>query len=100
MSKKLLAPGELVIRRPNAEVTKLIAWSSCMGSIDDDVGLIDSEELMVIVEVKKTSKAELSNPRSPLTHEWRKGAYKVISSSGINGWIGAGWVIPVNNLVS
>jgi hypothetical protein len=29
------------------------------------------------------------------TDEWKNGAYFVMSSSGMKGWIGEGWVMPI-----
>jgi hypothetical protein len=86
----LLSRGEIVVCRSDVAVTSLVVWSSERASFDDDVGTVSINEIMIIVDVKKPSKRALKD--LTLTDEWKLGSYKILSSSGVSGWIGAGWV--------
>jgi len=83
----VLKPGQFATCRP--DVDKLMLWTSYDCEIDDVNDTVTGEELFIILDVM-----EMSNCADPLTNEWEKGAYKVLSPRGICGWVGAGWVIP------
>lgn len=90
MAKNLLSPGTLVTCRADAP-GGLIMWSSYRSEIDNDVGKIEQDEVMLILKSRKSGK----NEKHTLTPEWQTGAYLILSSAGTKGWVGAGWVVPV-----
>jgi len=46
---------------------------------------------MVILKTKKSTKKNKN-----LADEWQKGSYLVLTSSGVSGWVGEGWVLLVD----
>jgi len=92
ITEGLLKPGDLVACRPDAD--GLIMWSSYRCDIDDTVGGVDVNDILLILKSRKPTKKELRQP-IPLTEEWKVGAYQVLSSEGLVGWIGAGWAVPI-----
>jgi len=96
MSKEeLLRPGDMVVCRE--DIDKLILWSSYGCEPDDDGAGVDPKNVLLILEVRRSSIDDLK-PTDTFTPEWQIGAYYVLSSFGIKGWIGAGWVVPVKKI--
>lgn len=88
MAIDLLTPGHIVMSKEKSE--KLILWSTYRGESDDFFGVVDPNEIMIVLESKKTIPGE-----EQLTPEWENGAYLVMTSSGTKGWVGSGWVVSV-----
>ena len=84
----LLSPGQMVISKEKNE--RLFLWSSYRGEIDETCGLIEIDELLLVLESK-----ESDDKQESLTPEWENGAYYVMASNGLKGWIGSGWVEPI-----
>lgn len=95
---KLLAPGTLVTCRPDLD--QLILWQSYdVDDVDDVAGYVDIHEVLVILEARKNedpSRKKSTLKEELFSEEWKNGAYLLLSSSGIRGWIGEGWVVPAN----
>jgi hypothetical protein len=91
--KQLLSPGTMVVCRPDLD--KLILWSSYECDLDDFNATIEVNDVLIILDVRVTPTEEKSKYDEIYTEEWKNGAYLVISSAGVQGWIGEGWVIPV-----
>ena len=91
MSRKLLKPGTLAICKPDCD--GLIIWSSYACEVDDDIDKIYSDDVLVIIEVRKPTDKEIQDKY--LTPEWQNGAYRVLTSNGTSGWTGEGWLIPI-----
>lgn len=89
--KKLLRPGELAMCRPEAD--GLIIWSSYNCDYEDDIGKIYSHDILMILESRTPSDKEIKEQH--LAPEWERGAYRVLTPDGQNGWTGEGWLIPV-----
>lgn len=90
--ESLLSPGDMVMCR---STDSLVVWSTYKSSFDDDAGFVSADEIMLILKVRKTTKKEQNNVDYFFTDEWKQGAYKIVSSSGVVGWVGAGWVAPI-----
>lgn len=88
--QKLSQPGNLVACRPDMQGDELILWSSHDCEVEEVNGYVHNDNVLLILEVRPPAKTN-----EPLMLEWEKGAYKVLSPTGVCGWIGAGWVIPV-----
>lgn len=93
MVNKLFKPGTIVTCREDVE--NLTVWSSYHANAENDAGQIDARTLMMIINSRKTSKKELKDFKKRLAKEWEIGAYEVLSSTGVKGWLGAGWVVEV-----
>lgn len=91
MNDSLLVPGTIVKGRTNET---LVLWKTYKCSIYDEAGKVDANEIMVILEAKQNKSKQKAKAR--MTEEWQRGAYLVLSSNGVKGWLGEGWVIPVN----
>jgi hypothetical protein len=91
--KQLLPPGTMVVCR--VDLDKLILWSSYDCDLDDVNGYVDVNEVLIIIDSRITPEEERSKYDEVYTDEWKNGAYLVMSSSGVKGWIGEGWVTPV-----
>lgn len=90
MNNPLLSPGTLVKIRPGEEF--LVLWpTSRTISYEKEAGRVSSSDVMTILKVKKSKKFHKN-----VADEWQNGSYLVLSSMGISGWVGEGWVIPVN----
>ena len=89
-SSKLLKPGAMCVGRTDGD--KIILWSSCNCAFDDVNGYAEIGDILVVLESKESFKQE----ELTLTPEWEKGAYYVLAPSGISGWVGAGWIFPIN----
>lgn len=85
MTKDLLSPGHIVVSKEKSE--NLFLWSSYRGE-PDEFYVVDPNEIMVIIESKRTLPSE-----EKLTAEWESGAYLVMTSNGTKGWVGSGWVV-------
>lgn len=92
-SKELLSPGDIGVCRPDLD--RMIVWSSHRSDFDADTGQVSSNDLLLIIETRKTTRRELRDRSNPLTFEWKKGSYHILASNGVRGWVGAGWVVPV-----
>lgn len=94
---KLLAIGTLVACRPDLD--QLILWSSYdVDDVDDVAGYVDIDEVLVILEARKNEDPDRKKSllkEELFSEEWKNGAYLLLSSSGIKGWIGEGWIVPV-----
>lgn len=94
---KLLPIGTLVACRPDIE--QLILWESYdVDDADDVAGYIDISEVLIILEARKSEDPNRKKSiikEELFSEEWKNGAYLLLSSSGIRGWIGEGWVIPI-----
>lgn len=95
--KKLLPVGTLVACRP--DIDQLILWESYdVDDTDDVAGYVDINEVLVILGFKQNDDPDRKKPiikEELFSEEWKDGAYFLISSSGIKGWIGEGWIVPV-----
>ena len=94
-ANKLLQPGTLVVCREDLD--KLVLWESPSCDLDDVAGQVDVNEGLIILETRETPAIEKENLGDLYTEEWKNGSYYVSSRSGIKGWIGEGWVVPVTN---
>ena len=95
MFSKLLKPGTLVACRPDF-AGNLILWASPFSDIDEDVAIVGSDDVLLIIKRKSTTKK--NDKKVTLTPEWEIGSYMVLTSSGARGWVGAGWVVPISDL--
>jgi len=86
----LLRPGQLAIS--NIDADQLILWSSLECSLDEPQGSAQPEELLLILEYREMT----FDFGKATSEEWSQGAYRVLSSSGQSGWIGAGWLQPLS----
>ena len=84
----MLKPGQIAACR--SDVDRLVLWSSYDCDVDDVNDVVEGKELFVIVDA-----IEKIHTSDPLTEEWEKGAYKILSPRGICGWVGAGWIVGV-----
>ena len=90
VNSSLLSPGTLVKIQPGEEF--LVLWpSSTTMSYEKEAGRVFSSDVMTILKVKKARKIHKN-----ISDEWQKGSYLVLSSTGVSGWVGEGWVVPVN----
>lgn len=90
MSDSLYKPGTLIKSRLKDEC--LILWPSSRNTTpDDEAGRVTPDEVMVILKTKKSTKKDKN-----LTEEWQKGSYLVLTSSGVSGWVGEGWILLVD----
>lgn len=75
--------------RPGEEF--LVLWPAARTiSFEKEAGRVSSSDIMTILKVKKTRKTH-----KKVSDEWRKGSYLVLSSTGNSGWVGEGWVVPL-----
>lgn len=85
----LLPPGTLVSVRSGEEF--LVLWpNSRTISYEEETGRVSSSDVMTILKVKKARKIHRN-----ISDEWQKGSYLVLSSTGVCGWVGEGWVVPL-----
>lgn len=95
--KKLLPVGTLVACRP--DIDQLILWESYdVDDADDVAGYVDINEVLVILKARKNEDPHRKKSllkEELFTEEWKNGAYFLMSSSGVRGWIGEGWVVPI-----
>jgi hypothetical protein len=96
--KKLLPIGTLVVCRTDIE--HLILWESYdVDDTDDVAGYVDIHEVLIILEARKNEEPDRKKKsivkEELFSEEWKNGAYLLLSSSGIKGWIGMGWVTAV-----
>jgi hypothetical protein len=95
--KKLLPIGTLVACRTDIE--HLILWESYdVDDTDDVAGYVDIHEVLIVLEARKNEEPDgkKSTIKEELfSEEWKNGAYLLLSSSGIKGWIGMGWVTAI-----
>jgi len=89
IKNKLLPPGSLVVCRPDSD--QLILWESYGCDVDDIKGMANVNDILIVLEAKENS----SFKDERLTEEWLLGAYKIMTPEGIQGWTGAGWVVPI-----
>jgi hypothetical protein len=90
VSDSLYTPGTLIKSRLKDE--RLILWPSFRTTTpDDESGRVAPDEVMVILKTKKPTKKDKN-----LADEWQKGSYLVLTSSGVSGWVGEGWVLLVD----
>lgn len=90
----LLRPGSLVICKSDL-VGDLVLWGSPRSdSIDDDIAMSSPKDVLLIIKARK-AKSTKSALAGRLSNEWSEGSYMVLTSSGVKGWVGAGWVVPV-----
>lgn len=90
---RLLSPGDLVVCRHDV-VGKLVLWSAPFSDIDEDVGSAESDDVLLVIK----SKSNVTKERNLVMEEWKAGSYMVLAPSGIIGWVGAGWVVPISNV--
>lgn len=95
MFESLLKPGTIVSCRSDTD--NLVVWRSYRCDVHADVDCVKPGDIMLVLKVRKLSKRERDRNYASLNSEWEKGAYKVLTPSGAIGWIGAGWVISLNN---
>lgn len=89
MNDLLLPVGTMIKPKPENEF--LVLWSTDRNSnFDDEIGRVLEDEIMIILKSEKTNSENKS-----WTDEWKNGSYMVLSSSGLIGWVGEGWVIPI-----
>lgn len=97
-TKKLLPIGTLVVCRTDIE--HLILWESYdVDDADDVAGYVDLHEVLIVLEARKNEDPDRKKSiikEELFSEEWKDGAYLLLSSSGVKGWIGEGWVVPVN----
>jgi len=90
VSDVLYAPGVLVKSRLVGE--QLILWPSYKtSSPDNSLGSVSDNDVMIILKTRKSKKITKN-----LSDEWQKGSYLVLTSTGIFGWVGEGWVRAVD----
>lgn len=99
MSQSNLLPiGTLVTCRPDLD--QLILWGSYdVDDADDVAGYVDINEVLVILEARKNEDPDRKKSilkEELFSEEWKNGAYLLLSSSGIKGWIGEGWIVKVS----
>jgi len=93
VKENLFLPGSLVKIKPGEEF--LILWPTYKTDSYEKVyakelGRVFINDIMMVIKtIKGTQK---KNKR--VSDEWTKGSYRVLTSSGIIGWVGEGWVIP------
>lgn len=110
---ELYLPGDLVKSRDKRN--NLILWSSHPYSRHRDLGWDDTSyndpddtsynnpqqvkfsDILIILKTKETTSDELKILQNSLSLslKWKKGAYLVMSSNGIQGWVGCGWVVKI-----
>jgi len=92
-TKKLLSPGTMVVCNASLDIDQLVLWGSYEGaaSIEHAVhGIIDMKDVLIVI------KSRINLDKNVIySDEWKNGAYFVMSSSGMKGWVGEGWVVPV-----
>lgn len=89
-NNSLLRPGTLVQCKLDEEF--LILWPSYKKiSYENEAGRISNKDIMLIIDAKKSKKTEKN-----LSDEWLLGRYLVLASTGVSGWVGAGWVTEIN----
>lgn len=90
MKKKLFLPGSLVRIKPGEEF--LVLWPTYKtDSYEKETGRVFINDIMIVLKTRETKKI---NER--LSDEWKKGSYRVLTSSGISGWVGEGWVVSIS----
>jgi hypothetical protein len=89
VTEDLLKPGHIVVSKDKDE--KLVLWSAYKCESDEFYEIVDSNEIMIVLEAKKSTSSE-----EFLNSEWENGAYFVMTSSGVKGWVGSGWVTSVS----
>jgi len=91
--KKLLPPGTMLVCR--IDLDQMILWSSYNCDLDDINATVDVNEVLMVIDSRVTPEEDRPKYDEVYTDEWKNGAYFVMSSSGVKGWIGEGWVMPV-----
>ena len=96
MSRKLLEPGTMVTCRHDV-VGTLVLWSAPFSDIDEDVGSACPDDVLLIIKSKRNPSVQtkLISSVHTITEEWKSGSYMVLAPSGVVGWVGAGWVVPI-----
>jgi len=84
----LLAPGDLAVCKKG--ISSLVLWPTSTCDQMECTETADSTCVFVVLE--SHSKPARLEKNQILTNEWRKGCYLLLSSSGVKGWVGAGWV--------
>lgn len=92
MQDHLLKPGSIV--SPRGDTDYLRIWKSYRCDIEDDIDIVRSGEIMIILRSRKTTKKSALSGGT-LIDEWKTGAYQVLSPSGKKGWVGAGWATEI-----
>ena len=93
MINNLVKPGSMVSCRDDMDY--LTIWKSYRCNADQDIDVVRSGEIMLILKSKRTAKVSLRNASIPLVAEWETGAYRVLTPRGVSGWVGAGWITEV-----
>ena len=93
MINGLVKPGSMVSCRHNMDY--LTIWKSYRCNVDQDIDIVRSGEIMLILKSRRTAKASPLVALLPLASEWEIGAYRVLTPRGVSGWVGAGWVTPI-----
>jgi hypothetical protein len=93
-TKKLLSPGTMVVCNTNLDIEQLVLWGSYEGDVENIEhavhGTIDMKDVLIVI------KSRINLDKNVIySDEWKNGAYFVMSSSGMKGWVGEGWVVPV-----
>jgi len=89
---EMLKPGQLAVSVLDAD--QMILWPSLECDMDEPYSTARPDEFLLILEFREMS-ADL---RKITTDEWIKGAYRVLSSTGQTGWIGAGWLQSLSSI--
>ncbi len=95
MSKALLRPGTMVVVRFDQEY--LVIWKSRCSDFNEDCAVVKSDDILLVLNARRTTRKEREKNDSSLTDEWTTGSYQVLTPLGIIGWVGAGWVTTVND---
>lgn len=93
-TKKLLSPGTMVVCNASLDIDQLVLWASYEGDVENIEyaihGTIDMKDVLIVI------KSRINLDKNVIySDEWKNGAYFVMSSSGMKGWVGEGWVVPV-----
>ena len=92
-TKKLLSPGTMVVCNASLDIDQLVLWGSYEGAASIELavhGIIDMKDVLIVI------KSRINLDKNVIySDEWKNGAYFVMSSSGMKGWVGEGWVVPV-----
>jgi len=90
VKEKFFLPGSLVKIKPGEEF--LVLWPTHKtDSYEKEAGRVFINDIMIVLKARETKKI---NER--LSDEWKKGSYLVLTSSGISGWVGEGWVVSIS----
>lgn len=88
--KKLLPPGTMAVC--SVDIDQLILWSSYNCDLDNINATVGVNEVLMVINSRTIPEEERTKYDEVYTDEWKNGAYLILASSGVSGWVGAGWI--------